>query len=231
MGSVDLSMDSDELEDKAVRFLESGRLKDSAQILKQMLAKDRNCLAAHFHLARVYWRMGRYKGALKHASRTLALHPNEPNANLNLGVIYEAVGRYKEAIAQYKKELALNPNSLEALWNLGRLYYDKHRWLSASKCLQRCFDLGYMIEIDDTVDKLGMCYRNMKDARSYIKLFERYVQMFPNAAWAYANLGRALLYVKKYKKAALRLSRANQLGCNVSNDLKVAKSNLARGGL
>lgn len=82
-----------------------------------------------------------------------------------------------------------------------------------------------MHELEETVDKLGLCYYKSRDLKSYISLFTEYVRMVPEAGWAFANLGYALLYADDYKGAVLRLSRANQLAPTkkVANALKEAK--------
>lgn len=218
-------MNTDELEDEAVRLLDSGKLRRAERVLKQMLAIDANCLAAHFQLARVYRRAKKYDLALRHARRTLRLSPNERNACLNLGLIYDLMERDRLAALYYKKELARNPESAETLWNLGRLYFKKRRWLNASKYLRRCFEMGFVFDLEDTVDKLGICYQKLHDVRSYIEVFGSYIQLFPNAGWAFANLGRALLCARDYRGAVLRLSRANQLGTRkgVAGELARAK--------
>jgi len=220
----------DKNEDEAVRLLEGGKLRQAERILKKMLAVESNCLAAHFHLSRVYRRTQEYELALCHARRTLRLNPEEPNACLNLGLIYDELGRDSLAISYYKRELSRNASSAETLWNIGRIYFKKHQWLRAAKYLHRCFDLGFKPDLEDTVDKLGMCYHKLHDVRSYIELFTRYVQMFPNAGWAFVNLGRALLFVNDYKSATLRLSTAKRLGHGkiVGTELARAKQMMSR---
>jgi Flp pilus assembly protein TadD len=107
------------VEDEASLLLDLGKLRDAERLLKGLLAADRNCLAAHFHLARLYRRTAHYGLALRHARRTLRLNPNERNAHLNLGVIYDEMGRDKLASSHYRKDLHHNPDSAETLWNLG----------------------------------------------------------------------------------------------------------------
>jgi len=137
------------------------------------------------------------------------------------------MGRDRLASFHYRRELSRNADCAEALWNLGRLYFRSHRWLQASKTLRRCLDLGFMFEIEDTVDKLGFCYTKLGDLRSYIQIFTTYVRIFPRASWAFANLGRALLQAGDYRGAVLRLSRANKLGGTKSaaTELSRAKKN------
>jgi len=200
------------MEDEAIRLLESGKLRRAEGVLKRLLANNPNCLAAHFHLARVYRRTKEYKRALHHARRTLRLNPREPNACLNLGLIYEFTGRYKLAIHYYKRELSRDPESPETLFNIGRLYFNRHRWLRASKYLRRCFDIGNLFRIEDTVYKLGECYCKLHDLHSFIDVYRRYLKMVPNASWAATNLGCALLRTKDYTPAVRWLTRAKQLG-------------------
>jgi Tfp pilus assembly protein PilF len=212
------------MEDEAVRLLDSGKLRRAERALKRMLASDPNCLPAHFHLARVYWRTGEYECALSHARRTLKLNSNEPNAALNLGLIYDAMGRDKQAIFNYNKELSLYADSPETLYNIGRLYFRKHRWLRASKYLRRCFEVGYLYKIEDTVYKLGECYYKLRDLQSYIDILKRYLQMVPNASWAAVNLGCALLLARDYKGAVQWLSKANKLGVRSGVAVELARA-------
>ncbi len=200
------------MEEKAVCLLESGKLRRAERLLKRMLAIDPDCLAAHFNLARVYWRTEENKRALHHGRRTLKLNPKEANAALNVGLIYEFMGRDKLAAHYYKRELSPYPNSAETLFNIGRLYFNWHRWFRASEYLRRCFDIGYSFRVEDTVYKLGECYCELRDLQSFIDVYRRYLQMVPKAPWAAYNLGGALLRTKDYKHAVLWLTRAKQLG-------------------
>jgi Tfp pilus assembly protein PilF len=221
-------MNSTELE--ASRLLESGKLSRAKLILKKMLAENPNSLAAHFHLARVYRRMRKYKWALRHALRTLKLNPNEENACLNLGLIYEEMGKGNLAIAYYKRELQRNPESVETLWNFGRLCFERHRWLDSRKYLRRCVEIGYLHEIEDTVYKVGQCCYKLRDLQGYIEVYKRYLQMAPNTPWAAANLGCALLRGKQYRGAVFWLTRAHELGVkeSVIPELERAKDALAK---
>jgi Flp pilus assembly protein TadD len=56
------------------------------------------------------------------------------------------------------------------------------------------------------------------------------VEIVPNAGWAFANLGCALLRAKDYKGAILRLKRAVQLGTKNSftRELNGAKEMLGK---
>jgi len=207
-----LTINTDKMEDEAIRLLDSGEIRRAERILTQMLVSDPNCLSAHFHLARVYRRTKEYRRALQHARRTLKLNPKEPNAFLNLGLIYEFMGQDKLAVSSYKRELLRDPDNAETLFNIGRLYFNRHRWLHASEYLRRCFDIGYLFRVEDTVYKLGECYYKLNDLHSFIDIYTRYLQIAPNAAWAATNLGCALLRAKDYKHAVLWLSKGKQLG-------------------
>jgi Tfp pilus assembly protein PilF len=219
------------LEDRAVQLIDRGQLRRAESVLKRMLADASNCLPAHFHLARVYRRTKQYQLALYHGRRTLRLRPQETNACLNLGLIYEFMGNDRQAALYYRKELSHNPNSAETLYNIGRLYFNRHRWREASTYLVRCLDTGFKHEIEDTVDKLGLCYYKLGDVQSYIDLHTRYLKMFPRAFWAAANLGRALLYTQDYKGAVRWLSVASRRKNkkSVLLDLARAKKMLANG--
>ncbi len=207
-----LVIDADKMEDEAICLLENGKVRHAERILKQLLVSDPKNITAHFQLALVYLRTKEYKRAVYHSHRTLRLNPQETNACSNLGLIYEVMGRDDLASYYYKKELSHNPNNGPTLWNIGRLYFRKQRWLLASQYLRRSFEIGDLVDAEDTVDKLGKCYRELRDVNSYVDLHRRYLQMVPNASWAAANLGFALSYAKDYRHAVQWLTRAKQLG-------------------
>ena len=225
-----LDTNIDKMEDKAVRLFDGGKLRRAEHVLKRMLANDPNCLPAHFQLARVYIRTGEYKCALSHARRTLMLNPKEPNASLNLGLIYDIMGQAKLAAFSYKRELSLYADSPETLFYIGRLCFRQHRWLHASKYLRRCFEVGYLYKVEDTVYKLSDCYYKLRDLRSFIDILTLYLKIAPNASWAAANLGCALLRARDYKRAFRWLSRANQLGVRNSlvDELAIARRMLKK---
>lgn len=214
----------EELEDEAIRLLDAGSLRCAERVCRRLLVTAPDCLAAHFHLARVYRRMSKYRLALRHAKRTLRLDPGEPGACLNLGLVYDLMGRDRQAVLYYRKELSRDPNSAETLWNIGRLYFRRRRWRRASEHLRRCFDLGFKFQVEDTVDKLGLCYKELRDVQSYIDLFTAYLRRVPDASWALANLGRAMLYAGDYKGAVLRLSKARAIGVRISVDAELSRA-------
>lgn len=219
----------DNLENQAVRYLERGKLRKAEAILLDMLRLEPDCLVAHFHLARVYRRMENFQAAIKHGRRVLKLNPKEPNANLNLGLAFEMDGREKLAVKYYRKELAQNPDSGETLYNLGCLRFDQNKWTLARLHLRRYYDLGYTQDLDEVVQKIGFCCFKLRDLSGYIDIYSRFVNRYPGASWAYANLGAALIRAKDYKGAVLRLTRAKQLGSkSVDLDLKKAKEVMRR---
>ena len=195
-----------------------------------MLKANPSCLAAHFHLARVYRRTGQYKKALSHGLKVLKMNKEEGNANLNVGIIYDLMGKHDKAFSYYKTELSINPHSLETEWNIGRLYFSRHRWREASRHLRHCIESGYEFALEDTVQKLGFCFYKLRDLNSFIEIYTRYIQLVPDAGWAFANLGCALLRAKDYRGAILRLQRAMQLGTKSSYDQEInhAKQMLAK---
>ena len=214
-------------EAKADCLIDQGDLSGAERILNELLTNDPNSLGA---LTRVYIRMRQYPQALRHGRRTLQLNPDEPNASLNLGIVYDLMGNSRRAIHYYRRELAADPYSPETLWNLGCLYFAKHRWKSAADCLQRCFDVGFWKHAETTVYNLGQCYYKLRNVEGYIRVYEKYLNVYPNSAWAAANLGGALLHAGQYRRAAIWLRKAFHLNPSgsVAEKLLFARQELAR---
>jgi Tfp pilus assembly protein PilF len=224
-----MNVNIEKLEDEAIRLLELGRLRRSERLFKKVLMSDPSSLTSNFNLARVYRMTRQYKLALYHARRAIRMNRHELNAHLNLALIYDLIGKPRLALLNYKKELCKNPYSAETLWSIGRFYFSKKRWRKASVYLERCFNTGYVYDLEDTIYKLGSCYLNLGDPDSYKKLYTTYIKMAPDSAWAYANLGHCLLGLKDFRGAALNLLRAKRAGWkSVDADLNLAKRGLHR---
>jgi Tfp pilus assembly protein PilF len=200
------------IENEAIRLLERGQTPRAKRLLKRLLAIDPKNITAHYQLVLAYFKTKEFKRAVYHSHCLLRLNPQETNVCLNLGLVYEFMGRDRLAIHYYKRELSRNPDNGPALSNIGLLYFEKHRWLQASKYLRRGFDLGDLFKRKNIFRKLGECYRALRDPQSFIDVYKRYLEHVPNASWAAANLGSALLFAKDYKSAVRWLARAKQLG-------------------
>ncbi len=225
--------DLEELEDKAVSLLDSGKLRRSERVLKEILELAPCSVFPHFHLARVYRRTGQYQLALFHGRRVLRLNPTKRNACLNVGLIYDLMERDKLAISYYKRELSTNPDSVETLFNIGRLYFGKRQWRKAAKYLRSAFDKRYMFRMADTVHKLGKCYYNFRAAQDFISVHSQYLLMFPRSPWAAANMARALMAAKQYQNAVLSFMRAKRLDpdIDIDEELKSAREAFRKEGI
>jgi Tfp pilus assembly protein PilF len=207
--------------ERAIQLFENGKLRRAERQFLQVLETNPDDIDAHFHLCRIYRRLEDLELAVYHGRRVLRLNPAERNACLNLGLAYETMGNLKLAVRYYLKELKFNSFSGETLFNIGHLYFEKRRWLQASRYLSKCFQIGYSYRPEDVVSNLGVCYYKLRDSKSYIELYRLYLERVPNAGWAVANLGAALLRSKDYRGAILKFVRAKQLGTKRSVDDKL----------
>ena len=225
--------DLEELEDKAVSLLDSGKLRRSERVLKEILKLAPDSVIPHFHLARVDRRTGQHQLALFHGRRVLRLNPTKRNACLNVGLIYDLMERSRLAVSYYKRELSTNPDSVETLFNMGRLYFGKRQWRKAARYLRSAFDKRYMFRMADTAHKLGKCYQKMGAVRDYIEVYNQYLLMFPQSPWAAANVARALDADKQYQNAVLHFMRAKRLDPDIGLDeeLKSARQAFRKEGI
>jgi protein O-GlcNAc transferase len=96
--------------DLAVRHHLAGRMKESEQLCRQVLASQPKHPEALHLLGAIAYRVGRYDAALDLIRQAVALRPNRVSAHSNLGSIYKSKGQIIEAIAAYRQAVALDPD-------------------------------------------------------------------------------------------------------------------------
>lgn len=179
---------------------------------KSLLNSDKNCMAAHFCLARVYSRKSEYNLAMLHGKKVVELNPQEPNGFLNLGLIYEGLNRFKNAVSCYKKELSFNRSNGAAHYNLAYLYFHRRQWKRASAHFEQCIKLKFRFREEFMIFDLGRCYVKRNDLTSYLRTYTAYFKREPTKGWVAVNLGGALLDAGRLSEAYLMVETAERLG-------------------
>ncbi len=103
----------------------------AASQLEQVVMMKPDYLAAHYNLAIIYKRAGKYEKAREEFKKVLQLDPKQVNAIMQIGAVYEEQGFYDEAKSYYEQAKELdygNDGIRSAIEDLGQ-----HREESAQK--------------------------------------------------------------------------------------------------
>ena len=201
-----------DLEDEAVRLVESGRYEEARTALKKLLSRDRENLTGHFQMALVKMHLGHLPAAMKHARTVLRLSPDEPNAWLNIGAIAQRMERLPLAIECYQKELVRHPESRESLFNLGICMHDLKQWGEAIRPLQECVRLKYCFDL--VWPPLAECLYRTGAVNDEIAVYEWCLLQDSRNVWARANLGAALMGLGQSRRALVNLRIARSQGAD-----------------
>ena len=103
----------------AVRFSQSGDLKQAAEALETVFHADPDNIDATIGLANIHATWGDMEAAIPLFEKAAAICPGEVEAHFNLGRALSETGRLDDAVASYQKALAIEPDLIDAHHNIG----------------------------------------------------------------------------------------------------------------
>ena len=81
----------------------------------------------HAALATIYWKSGRWQGALVHAEQALRADPDNTMALITKGIYYEKMGRSRKAVSMYVAASVRGEKSVDLFNNWGMSYFSLGR--------------------------------------------------------------------------------------------------------
>ena len=194
---------------------------------KKALAIKPELIESRANLANLYFKLKRYPQAK--LEYELLLHsPLGAKAGEvwnNLGNVYEATGDLNEAMSKYLQALKLDPNLKFTDFNLARIYYSRKQSLLALEYILDSLGIpknlesrsamivsnfmqnaGYFQGAAEFYTNLGVDFAKHKAWPSAINAFNCALELKPNSADLYFNLGLVYLNLgqKREEKRALK---------------------------
>lgn len=132
---------------------------------------------------------------------TLKKSPNKTRAWINLGRAKTIAGNLQKAIYYYENAIKLDPNFFQTQFNLGSLYYEQGRFREALASFVKASILAP--ELPEPVGRIGETYLTLKNYKLANNFLKKAVEIDPNYATAFRNLGVVNYYYLKNKREGL----------------------------
>lgn len=145
-------------------------------------------------------------------NRSLQLNPNQPAGWNALGATYLDLKQYDNAIRAFQKAIQLNDGQ-PTYWNdLAVAYSDKADWNDAMRTLDQEVALAQRLNNAAVWYMLGNGYLKLENAQKSVAAFQRCVQLKPNFAQCWTNMGVMLQWGGNSQAALQAYARGNALG-------------------
>jgi protein O-GlcNAc transferase len=174
----------------AARLHDSGKLKESEQLCRRILAVEPDHADALHLMGVIAHRNGRGAEAVSFMSRAVAIRPDFPEAFYHLGIALKDAGRMDAAIAAFRRAVEINPRFPEALNNLGNALTGKKEIDAAVMALNQA--LAIRPEFPEALYNLGNALAAKSDLNGAIAAYGRAAALRPDHADTWYNLGIVL---------------------------------------
>ncbi len=185
---------------------------EAEKYYRRAIELNPNYAEAYNNLGNLLKDAGRNKEAEIYYNLSLKINPKNYKVYNNLGLLCNDLQRLDDAETFYKKAIELNPNYAEAYNNLGNLFRIKNQLPVSVKTAETAIDKTAEIEI-------ASAEFVSSEAEKY---FRRAIELNPNYAEAYNNLGIALYDFNKFSEGQSYLLKAIEL----KHDFAEAYNNL-----
>lgn len=204
----------------AFKHYQTGDLKQTERICKEILKKQPNNLDMLYFLGIVCYQRQKYDSSIKYIKKYLQFSPTNSDAYYNLGQAFYKNEQFDDAIKCYQKALKLNPNFIDACINLGNLFQKKGQLDEAITYYHRAIEINP--NLAGAYYNLGNILQEKEQIDEAIFAYQKAIELNPNYADAYHDLGYAFQCegrleeaIKNYQKAL----RINPNLCDAYNNL------------
>jgi tetratricopeptide (TPR) repeat protein len=156
--------------------------------------------------------LGEWDKAVDPIKKFLALQPSSAPGWHALGVSYIQLKQYSDAVAAIKHATQINPNQPTYWNNLAVAYSDAGAFNSAAAALDKEQALAQRLDNMKVWYTLGNGYAKLQEPQKAIPAFLQAVQLDPNFAQAWTNLGAMYEFAGDNEKAMRAYNQGQALG-------------------
>jgi len=182
--------------------------------MRQSLALDPDCLAAHIFLGLYYERRGDYPQALSWVQAAAALDPGNPDLQVGMGDLLALQGELPEAQAAYEQAIALAPQN--AAYPIALAQFALEQQIQVRTLALPAARQAVLLAPQDpaALDVMGHTLVLLGDFFNAERFLQRALQNDPNYAPAHLHLGAAYLFMEQPALARAHLDLARALDPN-----------------
>jgi|GEM_PF-1809037 tetratricopeptide (TPR) repeat protein len=187
--------------------LKKGILNEAEKKLLDMINENPDEKEAYENLITLYFKNNEYSKALNILEKalenaTLLKTWGHDNILFLAGISAKNVRKYQKALKYFLAAYGLNQNHYDSLKQIAILYHIQKDYQKADTFFQKCYSLKDKIKLDrDFVKYFGInCYK-LGRINDSIKIFESYLNKYPNDVDANFYYGISLYQNSDYEKA------------------------------
>lgn len=160
-----------------------------------------------------YLNLGEWENARIALENAININPESHIGYSYLGVYFARQNNAVKAMELFEKAISLKVNHSFAYQQLGNIQFQTQQYAKAIENLESA--MNYVGRPDpQSLNLIGACYSNLRNFDLAIKYFSQAIQMNPNFADAYQNLGLAMQQKGDNQKAQKYFQKAQQLSGN-----------------
>ena len=146
---------------------------------QRVLKINENYPRAYFYQGTAYFRLGFSNQALAATKKEKQINPSLAEPYLLAGDIYMNFGLYNKAILEFQRAIKIRPQGVQIYISLAKAYRFSNNFDVAEKMLMQAENLE---NGNPTIYKeQGAIYESRGEIRRAIAVYERYIQLSPNA--------------------------------------------------
>ncbi len=200
----------------ALTYCKQERFNLAINQLRQVLTIKPDDAGCHSQMGDTYRQMDKFHQAVSEYNTAIRIDPDLIDAHYGLAVCYNKEGRTNDEISSYRKVLALKPDMFAALVNLGNAYFGQDKYNEAIEQYKK----AVLIEPREAMIyyNIGAAYSNNNDHEHAVAAYLKVVEIDPNIGDAYYQLAFGFYQLKKYDLAWKHLTKARELGIEVTQE-------------
>ena len=177
----------------------AGRLEEAEVALRKCVSLGPTWPLAHFNLANVLKDLDRNEESLAEYQRALELDPPFKTAIFNnMALVHGTLNQNDLVIASYEKAMRIDPRVPETHNNLASYYQAVGDMTNAVKHYKQAVQLkpdrGFLLNLAYALGAKG-------ETAESLKVYMKTIEMFPDYALAYYNLGTSLMGEERYAES------------------------------
>ncbi len=192
-------------------YVQQGKLDAAIAACQNAIKIQPNLAAAYKNLGNALQAGGKIDEAIRSYSKAVEIDPQFAEAYANLGSMLGMQGQMEKAIAYFQKALEIKPNIAAVHWNLGNALNKVKRISEAIACWRRAAEYNpQQFSAEAINDRGSMCAQAGKFAEA-MDNYQRAIQIKPEFALAYLNLGTVLQKQGKLDDAIAQFNKVLEL--------------------